>query len=426
MRHIFSQLRAAVELWDLVKNDPYPTDRFLGNYFHLHRKKFGSRDRRFLSEIIYSLFRNRTYLEAWAAASHETGSLFVVFMAIFLEDLLPLPEWSESLRSQFPKIDTEKLATALKAKELPPEIQKQKLPRGKEWSLKYSFPEWLVTKWIAQFGEEETQLLLESAQVRPPFVIRANTLKASRDSLLETLNQKGWQVSKTERTETGILFKERANLFDSEEFQEGFFEVQDEGSQLVCEMIDAKPGELVWDVCAGGGGKSLAIAARMQNKGRIIATDIRQKKLDDLRKRAKRAGVMTIFPADLERMEEIHAIRKGVDKIVVDAPCSGTGTLRRNPDAKGKLKPEIFLRNQLDQIEIVEKSLPRLKVGGKLFYITCSLEPEENEQVMQKVLERHPELQIVPYPRSREGYFRLFPHKHETDGFFLAIAEKTK
>jgi len=128
----------------------------------------------------------------------------------------------------------------------------------------------------------------------------------------------------------------------------------------------------------------------------------------------------------LERMEEIHAMRKGADKIVVDAPCSGTGTLRRNPDAKGKLKPEIFLRNQQDQVAIVEKSIPHLKIGGRLFYITCSLEPEENEQVMQKVLERHPELQLVPYPRSREGYFRLFPHKHETDGFFLAIAEKTK
>ena len=342
-----------------------------------------------------------------------------------MEGLLTDAEFLENLSQK--GSDPEIMGSApLWFSKLPPDLQKQKLPREKEWSLKYSFPEWLVTKWIAQFGEEEARLLLGSAQVRPPFVIRVNTLKVSREKLLETLNQKGWQVSKTPRAETGILFKERANLFDSEEFQEGFFEVQDEGSQLVCEMIDAKPGEIVWDVCAGGGGKSLALAARMQNKGRIIATDIRQKKLDDLRKRAKRAGVMTIFPADLERMEEIHAMRKGADKIVVDAPCSGTGTLRRNPDAKGKLKPEIFLRNQQDQVAIVEKSIPHLKIGGRLFYITCSLEPEENEQVMQKVLERHPELQLVPYPRSREGYFRLFPHKHETDGFFLAIAEKTK
>jgi 16S rRNA (cytosine967-C5)-methyltransferase len=415
-----SQLNAAAELWELIKNTAQPADRFLGNFFHQHRKKFGSRDRRILSEIIYSLFRNKLFLETWAEACGQKDSRFLVLMAAFMEGQITEEIFGEEITG-FSKGGLKHLAKSLQEKLLPEEISGEQ-----ETIIRYSCPEWLYKKWHKQFGEEETKKLLESMQKRPPFVVRTNTLKISREKLISRLNTQGFQVSKTERTQTGVLFKERANLFDSNEFQEGFLEVQDEGSQEVCEMIEPKPGETVWDVCAGGGGKSLAIAAIMQNKGRIIATDIRHKKLDDLRKRAKRAGVTNIFPADLDRMDDIKSIKGGVDKIVVDAPCTGTGTLRRNPDAKWKLKPELFEKYQNDQVEIVEKALPYLKPGGRLFYITCSLESEENEGVMERVLKAHPELKQITYPRSRDGFFRVRPDKHGTDGFFLAIAEKTQ
>ena len=341
----------------------------------------------------------------------QNDSEFIVLLAAGLEGLASEEIWAAlNVSVSLEKLKTYTFPSSASRKDL---------------SVRYSCPEWLLKKWTQQFGSEATQKLLESIQNRPPFMIRTNTLKISRDALIERLAKQGLEVSKTESA-TGILFKERANLFDSDEFREGLFEVQDDGSQQICEKILPAQGELVWDVCAGAGGKTLALAAMMKDKGRIIATDIRQKKMEDLRKRAKRAGVSNIFPADLNRMDEIHVIRKGLDKIVVDAPCSGTGTLRRNPDAKWKLKESIFSEYPKQQTQIIEQSLPRLKPGGRLFYITCSLEPEENEEVVKGILQAHPELHLVPEPGSEKGFFQLRPDKNGTDGFFLAILEKTK
>ncbi len=161
----------------------------------------------------------------------------------------------------------------------------------------------------------------------------------------------------------------------------------------------------------------------MQNKGRIIATDIRPKKLIEVTKRAKRAGLFNIFPADLNRIAEIKHAQKGFDRILVDAPCTGTGTLRRNPDAKWKLSVEKIMHAQKDQQAILENVLPYLRAGGKLYYATCSLEPEENETVMKVFFERHPELKSVK-AGDKDDFFKLFPQINHTDGFFLGIAEK--
>lgn len=420
---ILSQLKASAELWELIKDTPYPADRFLGNFFHQHRKKFGSRDRRFIAETIYALFRHKSLLELRAQEAGNNETLFMAAMAAASENFLTEEEWQAVLSAYWQGL---KLKPGFYQ-----ELQTRILPPSKSnledaLALQYSFPSWLVTRWLKAFGEAETRELLEASQKRPPFVIRVNTLKIAVKTLLEKFHKQGFEVALTERSASGILFKERANLFDTEEFREGLFEVQDEGSQILCEKVNPQPGELIWDVCAGGGGKSLALAALMQNKGRLIATDIRAKKLEDLRKRASRAGVTNIFPADLNRMNEISALKKGADKIVIDAPCSGTGTLRRNPDAKWKLKEEIFKVNHQDEIAILEKALPHLKPGGKLYYMTCSMEPEENEAVMNEFLAHHPEMKLELYPRSKDGFFRLAPHKHGTDGFFLAIAEKTQ
>lgn len=398
------QLHAAAELWDQIENSPQPADRFLGNYLHKYRKRFGSSDRRFLSEIIYALFRHKTLIETWARYFRRTDSDALVVLAAVKE------KWMES-----------KEFRAIAEQGLPPDFRPQS--ETQQFSVKYSFPEWLVEKWKARFGTNETEALLKSTQERPPFMVRVNTLKISRDLLENHFKSKNYAVIKTKKSSTGLLFEERINLFNSDEFKNGWFEIQDEGSQFVCEQIAAKAGEVIWDVCAGGGGKTLAMAARMENKGRVVATDIRSFKLEDLRKRAKRAGAMNIFPAELDRISESSIAKKGFDKIVVDAPCSGTGTLRRNPDAKWKLSPEIFQRNHRDQIAILEKSLPFLKPGGKLFYITCSLEPEENEQVAEEILSKHSELKSLPI-FSGEPFLRLLPHRDGTDGFFLAIFQK--
>lgn len=408
-----SQLRAAAELWDQIKTSSYPADRLLGNHFHLHRKRFGARDRRFISEVIYSVYRNKLFLETWSIHyQKQKDSEFIVLLAAGLEGLATEEQWKA--------LDVSVSLEKLKTYSFPSSASR------KDLYVRYSCPEWLVKKWTQQWGAESTQKLLEAIQNRPPLMIRTNTLKVTREALIEKLKQKNFDVSQTAHTSTGIVFKERVGLFDSEEFQQGLFEVQDEGSQWICEKIAPVSGEIIWDVCAGAGGKSLALAALMKNKGRIVATDIRQKKLDDLRKRATRAGVSNIFPADMDRLDELKVIRGGFDKIIVDAPCSGTGTLRRNPDAKWKLKEEGFADFHRQQVEIIEKALPRLKPGGWLFYITCSLEPEENEQVMEEILNKHPELKLIPEPESEKGYFKVRPDAHGTDGFFLAIAGKTK
>lgn len=423
--YLRSQLKAAVELWDQVRGCPYPADRFLGNYFHQFRKKFGSRDRRFLSEITYALFRHRTFLEVWAQVCHQEDPFFLILLAGASEGLLDAEIFDQLVKEFFPKlISMTTLYESVQSRKLPEALEKKSTPE-EILSLRYSFPLWLVQKWIHHFGIETAEKMLEASQKRPPFVIRTNTLKISRKKLLEKLHHKGWPVAAALRSEIGITFKERSNLFDTEEFREGLFEVQDEGSQIVSSMIEAQPGEVIWDVCAGGGGKTLAMAAAMQNKGRIIATDIRPAKLDDLRKRTKRAGVNNVFPADLNRLDETAAMKKGLDKIVIDAPCSGTGTLRRNPDAKWKLRPETFEANHKEQAAIFEKKHSYLKDGGRIFYITCSLEPEENENVIAEILKKDPSWTIVPYARSKDGFFRLSPWEHGTDGFFLAILEKT-
>ena len=309
-------------------------------------------------------------------------------------------------------------------------LQKHALPpasaglaKGEKLALEFSFPVWLVESWLKRFGEKECLALLSSLQERPPLAVRANTLKITRDKLVEAFKSVDWKVSPAVKASSGIIFEERLNVFDSPEFRGGFFEVQDEGSQLVCEKIAPLPGETVWDVCAGGGGKSLSLAALMQGKGRVIATDIRPKKLEELKKRARRAGATNIFAADMARLDDLKEMKRKVDKIVVDAPCSGTGTLRRNPDAKWKLEPSQFLKLHEEQVAIIEKALPYLKPGGRLFYITCSMEPEENEKVFEEILQKHPALSPWPVGGVKRGYFQLFPHLEGTDGFFLGAAE---
>lgn len=420
-RQIHSQASAAALIWQEIKDSSYPADRWLGNYFHQHRKRFGSRDRRFISETIYALFRHKTFLQVWADTLREKDAEFMVLSAAASEGLITKEEFQNQPGAYAGK-SFENYYDSLVQRRLPEEISGKS--SAEEMSLRHSIPLWLIQRWAAFFESKKLKILVEACQQRPPFMIRTNTLKISREALMERLMRQGLRLAPTPRSRFGIIFEERANLFDSEEFREGFFEIQDEGSQIVCQTIDPKPGEIIWDVCAGGGGKSLAMAALMENKGRIIATDIRMKKLEDLRKRAKRAGVTNIFPADIHRMEEISALKKGADKIVVDAPCSGTGTLRRNPDAKWKLKEETFQINHRDQVEIIQKALQYLRPGGRLYYITCSLEPEENEEVVKEILRENEGLEVVRGPEMPEGFLRLTPHEHHTDGFFLAIAEK--
>lgn len=409
------QLQAAAEIWKNIEPATEPADRWLGNYFHRNRQ-FGSRNRRFLAETIYSAFRHKTFIAAWMEKLGLKGDavIFTLFAAA-CEEILTKSEFKDSFEDH----RSAEIYESLNQRDLAqrPESEDARL------SVKYSFPLWLVRRWQRKFGSKLEDLLTR-LQTRPPLAVRTNTLKISRDELLKKFRKLGYEIKCAPRSQNGIIFKERGHLFDTEAFRKGYFEIQDEGSQILCETIRPKPGETLWDVCAGGGGKSLALAALMKNKGRIVATDIRSHKLDDLRKRAARAGVNNIFPAELERIAEAQVVKKGLDKILVDAPCSGTGTLRRNPDAKWKLKEEDLIKFHQDQTAILEKALPYLKKGGVLYYATCSLEAEENEAVMEEFISKHPEIRLKSLSKAKDGFLRLYPHLEETDGFFLAAVEK--
>jgi len=422
-RLLFSQLRMATEAWQGAVKDPMPSDRWLARYFYQNRKKVGSRDRKFLSETIYAIFRHKSFLEAWV----EKAKLRPIMTDVERAESLCLYAAAkeglvskEDFRGFFKQ--SEKVYAALQEHLLPEESG----PKSKEemMALLYSFPLWLIQRWTGVFGVHETERLVAFFQQRPLLVLRANTLKISRKKLVDMFRRFGVEANQTVKSYFGLILQERRNVFDTPAFRDGWFEVQDEGSQLVCQKMDPQPGETIWDVCAGGGGKSLLLAAMMENKGRIVATDLRSYKLEELKKRAKRAGIFNVFPAELERMQELKLAQRGFDRILVDAPCSGTGTLGRNPDAKWKLAPAWFEALPKEQLGILEKALPYLADHGKLYYATCSIEAAENEEVAKAFLAAHPDLEIVPVGDEGEKFFKLWPPESGTDGFFLAVFKK--
>lgn len=413
----------ATEVWQGIEKDAMPADRWLARYFYQNRKKVGSRDRKFLSETIYSIFRHKSFLEAWVEKAKarpimsDTGKAECLCLyAAAKEGLVSKEDFHEFFKQ------SEKVYAALREHLLP----EGSGPKSKEemMALLYSFPLWLIRHWTGVFGVHETEQLLAFFHERPLLVLRANTLKISRKKLVDMFRRFGVEANQTAKSYFGLILQERRNVFDTPAFRDGWFEVQDEGSQLVCQRMDPNPGESIWDVCAGGGGKSLLLAAMMENKGRIVATDLRSYKLEDLKKRAKRAGVFNIFPAELKRMPELRLAQKGFDKILVDAPCSGTGTLGRNPDAKWKLAPSWFDALPKEQLAILGKALPFLAENGKLYYATCSVEAAENEGVVKAFLAAHPEMEIVPCGEAGEKFFKLWPPESGTDGFFLAVFQK--
>ena len=422
-RLLFSQLRMATEVWQGVEKDPMPSDRWLARYFYQNRKKVGSRDRKFLSETVYAIFRHKSFLEAWVEKAKprpimsdlEKAECLCLYAAA-KEGLIGKEDFREFFKQ------SEKVYAALREHLLP----EGEGPKSKEemMALLYSFPLWLVRRWVEVFGVQETERLIGFFQQRPLLVLRANTLKISRKKLVDMFRRFGVEANQTTMSYFGLILQERRNVFDTPAFRDGWFEVQDEGSQMVCQKMDPQPGESIWDVCAGGGGKSLLLAAMMENKGRIVATDLRSYKLEELKKRAKRAGVFNIFPAELERMADLKLAQKGFDRILVDAPCSGTGTLGRNPDAKWKLAPSWFEALPKEQLAILEKALPYLAENGRLYYATCSVEAAENEDVAKTFLAAHPELEIVPCGDPGEIFFKLWPPESGTDGFFLAVFKK--
>jgi 16S rRNA (cytosine967-C5)-methyltransferase len=300
---------------------------------------------------------------------------------------------------------------------------------------RHSHPAWLVKLWFSQLGEEETELLAEASSCQPPLTLRTNTLLTTRDDLLQLFATNGIGATACRFSPHGVRIEGRHHIVGLPGFREGMFAIQDEASQIASLLLDPQPGERVLDTCAAPGGKATYLAQLMGNQGELLAMDVASSKLPQIQEAARRLGITIISTraADLLRSGQFPA--DAFDRILLDAPCSGLGVIRRNPEAKWRLKPDDITRLAATQTTMLGNAMRMLKPGGVLLYSTCSTSQEENEAVVQDFVSRHGNCvlenmnNIFPDYRglfTPDGMFRAWPHRHGMDGFCAArIRKKT-
>jgi 16S rRNA (cytosine967-C5)-methyltransferase len=295
-------------------------------------------------------------------------------------------------------------------------------------------PDWLYTALEAQFGAEEVYKLSQTLNQPAPLDLRVNTIKTTREAVLERLASDGIAAMPGTLSPTAVRLREKPALAKHPLFLEGAFEVQDEGSQLLGYLLDPKRGEMVVDLCAGAGGKTLILGALMKNTGRLYAFDVSDKRLVKLKPRLARSGLSNVHPAriDHERDTKIKRLAGKIDRVLVDAPCSGLGTLRRNPDLKWRQNEQSVAELTVKQAAILDAAAKMVRPGGRVVYATCSLLNAENEAIIAAFLASHPDFSLTPASAvlAKQGItldgdmLRLLPHKHHTDGFFAAVLDK--
>ncbi|HET8886269.1 MAG TPA: methyltransferase domain-containing protein [Salinimicrobium sp.] len=366
-------------------------------------KRWGSRDRSFIAETTYDIVRwKRLYAEiAEVKAPFSREKLFRLFTVWATLKGIELPDWKqlETTPTRRIKGRFDELIKIRKFRE--------------------SLPDWLDELGAKELGEElwdkETHALNQQAAV----VLRANTLKTTKAQLKEALKKENIETMDIKGYPDALQLVERSNVFITEAFKNGFFEVQDASSQLVAEFLEVKPGMRVVDTCAGAGGKTLHLAALMQNKGQLIATDIYGNKLKELKRRAKRAGAFNIEPRPIDTTKVIKKLHNSADAVLIDAPCSGIGVFRRNPDAKWKLQPDFLDSIKETQRTILEEYSKIVKSGGNLVYATCSILPSENEMQVKNFLSSEFGKEFT-FVKDK----KVFVSESGFDGFYMALLKR--
>ncbi len=379
------------------------TDRLIDQLF-LSNKQWGSRDRRFLAKYIYESVRwYRLYYEV--GIGHEPkneAEWWKLFATALILDGIELPDWPE-----FKGIDKT-------------EILKRNTELHTKRVVYCSIPDWLDELGLKEFGEKVWTETIQSLNKPSKTVLRVNTLKTTRAKLLEQLKRLDIEA-KSIGAGDAIELEEQKNITQLQIFKDGLFEIQDYSSQQVLPFMNPEMGSVIVDACAGAGGKSLHSAAWMQNRGFIKAMDIDVYKLQELEKRAKRAGAQIITTQKLERSGQLPKSRLNVaDYLLLDVPCSGTGVIRRNPDAKWKLSPKFISEIIQVQRQILTEYCKMLKSGGKLLYATCSILPDENERQINWFLEESEAGADFTLIKSK----RIMPQDEGFDGFYMALLQK--
>jgi 16S rRNA (cytosine967-C5)-methyltransferase len=303
-------------------------------------------------------------------------------------------------------------------------------------SIKYSHPKWLVERWIEEFGYEFTENLCQGNNSRPKLNIRVNTLTTTRDELVERLSQYGYIVHKTNYASDGIIIDNPTRITELDEFNQGYFTIQDESSMLVAQIANPKENSFVLDICSAPGGKSTHIAQLMNNKGKIISRDIYEHKLNLVRQNASRLGINIINTESFDAINLDRDLIGKIDYCIVDAPCSGLGIIRRRPEIKWNRKQEDIDDLNKIQRKILNNAKEYVKPGGIIIYSTCTIGREENMDVINDFLDNNKEFQLFGFEdlicsnenieTSKNGYIQLFPHINNTDGFFIARIQKNR
>jgi 16S rRNA (cytosine967-C5)-methyltransferase len=336
--------------------------------------QWGSRDRRFVAEAVYDIVRNfRLYSEL---AQSQKNFWFITAVWLVIKEI-EFPDWQE-----FKNLNREAII-----------LQKDQL--NSNLPVYESYPDWLWNLGIEELGEEvwtkEALAMNQQAQV----VLRVNTLKTNTKKLIEEFTKTNIALKEIDGIENALQLVKRENVFQNNFFKLGWFEVQDAGSQLISAFLDPKPNQFVIDACAGAGGKSLHIAALMNNKGKLISMDVEGFKLEELKKRAKRAGVFNVETRIIEDSKTIKRLEGKADKLLLDVPCSGLGVIKRNPDAKWKLSLEVIERTKKLQEKILNDYCEMVKVGGEMVYSTCSILPSENKNQVDLFLQTHSNFEFI-------------------------------
>ena len=432
-----------VEVYDLILRNDRPADSTIDTFFRSH-KYLGSHDRRFVAEAVYGILRNRLRIETVldgvtrhppsASASTRSHLLCLLYLILFgAETPVLLAEEIGTENDEMPSL----LAFLNEAKIVDARLEEgfHSAPEDAHTlSVKFSFPRWMVDSWLAMYGPAGAAQLCESLNSPPPLTLRVNTIKTTVEMCQEALAKEGIVTNRTKYSPFGLTVAKRMNIFSLESFQKGFFEVQDEGSQMLPLLLDPKPRSKVVDACAGGGGKSLAIAALMKNHGVIHALDINAFRLEDLRKRVRRSGVDTIRIHHVKEEELPAEIVGKADNVLVDAPCSGLGTIRRNPGMKWTVTPDSVKELNVKQSGLLGHYAQCVRPLGRLVYATCTMNRAENEEVVEGFLSSHPAFEVMEPSAilsryglesiAKEKYFRVSPHIHGTDGFFAAVMRR--
>jgi 16S rRNA (cytosine967-C5)-methyltransferase len=394
-------------------------------------KSLAARDRRWVAETLYGMIRFARKID-FALEGHRLGGDQREQARLLAFELLEKEIDVEAAGKAMAGVDWAKVAAVEER------IDKERDP-VERLGLMHSLPEWLARVFLDEMGPH-ADAVAAALNKRAPLTLRVNTLLATREAVLARLAEAGITAHPTKYAAAGIILDTRVNVFGTEVFKEGLVEVQDEASQLVCELVAPPPKSIVVDACAGAGGKTLALGALAGGKGRLVALDVEERKLEELRRRARRAKLTNVQAVHITETggypDEIEALRGRADRVLVDVPCSGLGALRRNPEARWRLSPEDLERLPREQESIARRAAQLVAEGGRLIYATCTILRRENEGVVERLGDlgfvpmRAAEIwstdRAMPISDVTATFLKTRPDLHDTDGFFAAVLRRPR